>query len=133
MNAIVPELDADSAPFWEALERGELRVPLCGACRRRFFPPMASCPHCGAPDVTLEPASGNGRLYSWVTVHMALDDTFGDDVPYTIVAVELDEGARLLGRLVGETVPPAPDLPVELAPYRVHGQALPGFRIRESA
>jgi uncharacterized OB-fold protein len=132
MNAIAPEIDADSARFWEALERDELLVPLCGSCGRRFFPPMPSCPHCGARNVTLEPATGRGRVYSWVTVHMALDATFGDDVPYTIVAVELDEGARMIGRLVGDGGPLASDVPLELAPYRVDGQVLPGFRVRES-
>jgi uncharacterized protein len=101
-TVVVPEPDADSAAFWEALKEGRLEVPRCGSCDRRSFPPMPSCPFCGSTDVSLAPVSGRGSVYSWVTVHVALDPAFEDIVPYTIVTVELDEdpGARLVGRLV---------------------------------
>jgi len=52
-----------------------------------------------------------GKVYSWVTVHKALTPAQADQVPYTIAVVELDDGLRLLGRLVGvpsDGVPVAP-------------------------
>jgi uncharacterized OB-fold protein len=38
-------------------------------------------------------------VYSWVVTHFTVDRGWVDDVPYTTVAVELDEGPRVLGAL----------------------------------
>jgi uncharacterized OB-fold protein len=46
-------------------------------------------------------ASGEGHVYSWVGVQRALTPRFEAEVPYTIATVELDEGARVFGRLEG--------------------------------
>jgi uncharacterized OB-fold protein len=120
------EPDVDSAPFWEALGRDELLVPLCHTCERRFFPALSSCPHCGGTSITQERASGHGTIESWATVHIALDPLFKAEVPYTIVAVNLDEDVRMLGRLVEGD--PVPGLSVQLTPLRTGGRALPAFR-----
>jgi uncharacterized OB-fold protein len=40
-------------------------------------------------------------VYSWVCVEYPLDDRFGDQVPYTVAVVELDEGPRIAGRVEG--------------------------------
>jgi len=130
LGALAPEKDADSAPFWEALTGGRLLVPRCGGCRRSFFPPMPACPRCGSTDVTLAPSEGRGTIYSWVTVHRALHEAFAGDIPYTIVAVDLDEGARMFGRLLEPSdTALAADLRVLLTPYEAGGFVLPGFRI----
>ena len=42
---------------------------------------------------------GRGTVYSWVGVRRALDPAFADDGPYTVAAVDLDEGARIIARL----------------------------------
>ena len=42
---------------------------------------------------------GHLSVYSWVGVHRALDPAFADDVPYTVAAVDLDEGARVIVRI----------------------------------
>jgi uncharacterized OB-fold protein len=123
---IVPEVDKDSAAWWAAVAEHRFTLPWCMACQRFFFPPMPTCPHCGSKSVTLCPASGRGRIYSWVVVNRALDHRFVDDAPYTIVAVALDEGARMFGRLVdGE---PEADAIVSAWLYETQGQALVGFR-----
>jgi uncharacterized protein len=131
MSARLPAPDADSAPFWDGLEKGELRIPECRACGRQFFPPIPSCPRCGAAGPELRVVSGTGRVYSWVTIHLTLDPEFADDVPYTIVAVELDGGGRMLGRLIGDGLP-AGEAEVAFAPYRSGDQLLPGFRLRST-
>jgi uncharacterized protein len=75
----------------------------------------------------LADASGRGKIYSWVTVHRALDPVFADDVPYTIVAVDLTEGPRMFGRLCGENSVPKAELEVIARVYEVRGQRLVGF------
>lgn len=122
-----PEIDPDSRWWWDSLAAGELILPVCGTCRRCFFPPMPGCPHCGGTALEQRPASGRGRIYSWVVIHQALDPAFADDVPVTVVAVDLDEGARVAGRAEPGLVP-APGRPVEAFIYSVDGQALLGFR-----
>jgi len=119
---------AEADPFWEALERGVLLIIRCDSCDRAALPLTRSCPHCGSPDVHPEEAGGGGSVYSWVTVHVPLDPAFAADVPYTILAVTLDEDVRVFGRLTGAS--PAAivaGLQVELAPLQVHGRTVPAF------
>ena len=40
-------------------------------------------------------------MWSWVVVHPPVLPAFAQDVPYTVVVVELDEGVRMIGRLYG--------------------------------
>jgi uncharacterized OB-fold protein len=96
-----PIPDADTAPFLDALREHRVVLQCCTECGRVRFPPMPACPWCGATTATRITASGNGRVYSWVGVQRALTPGFEDEVPYTIATVELDEGARVFGRLEG--------------------------------
>jgi uncharacterized OB-fold protein len=120
--------DPDSDWFWQRLARGEALVPLCGACGHTFFPPMPACPNCGSSDVRQVQTSGVGDVYSWVRVHIALDERFADEVPYTIVAVDLDGGARMIGRLIDEPTEVVRGLKVALEPYARDGAPALGFR-----
>jgi uncharacterized OB-fold protein len=38
-DLLLPGSDDDSAPFWDATVRGELRMQACGRCGRLRFPP----------------------------------------------------------------------------------------------
>jgi len=89
----------DSAHYREGLAVGELRLQRCTACGRHRFPPMPSCPWCGATATEVVTAVGTGRVYSWITVHRAFDERWAGDVPYTLAAVELDEGCRVFARV----------------------------------
>ena len=124
---IGPETDADSRPWWDALDEGRLIVPRCLECGRPGFPPAPACPNCGAQRFEWIEASGRGRIYSWVGIDRALSPLFAEDAPYTIVAVDLEEGARLFGRLAGGR--PAAGAPVTATIYRVGDQALLGFTL----
>jgi uncharacterized OB-fold protein len=121
--------DADSAWWWEALDEKRLLLPRCRACGRCFFPPISSCPHCGRPDPERVEASGRGTVYSWVVVHISLDPEFAHEVPYAIVAVDLEEGARMFGRLLGGEA--AAGAAVRFAPFHRGGATLPGFELAD--
>jgi uncharacterized OB-fold protein len=62
---------------------------------------MPACPWCGATAADWRAVSGRGRVYSWVGVRRALTPAFASEVPYTIVTVDLAEGARVFARLEG--------------------------------
>jgi uncharacterized OB-fold protein len=98
---IPPAGDVDAETFWAALDDGTLLVSVCGACGHRWLPPLPTCPRCASREVTSAPAAPTGALYSWTVIHRAADPAYAGDVPYTVGLVELADGARLYGRVVG--------------------------------
>jgi uncharacterized OB-fold protein len=128
---LAPAFDADSRPWWDALGDGRLILPRCLRCGRCWFPPAPGCPNCGGERFEWIEASGGGSIYSWVVIARALSPAFEADVPYTILAVDLDEGVRIFGRLAAGAEPAA-GARVRAQIYRAGGQALLGF-VREDA
>ncbi len=91
--------DPDSEPFWQGVAEGELRYQRCDACDAAVFYPRALCPECGAPNPAWAVSAGNGTVYACSTVHRA-PPAFADQAPYTVLLVDLDEGFRMMSRLV---------------------------------
>jgi uncharacterized OB-fold protein len=89
-------LNAELYAYWA---RGELRLQRCSECATWRHPPRFLCASCGSPRFTWELASRRGRVFSWTVTHRAVDPAF--EPPYAIVVVELPEGPRLVGNLVG--------------------------------
>jgi uncharacterized OB-fold protein len=118
MNAAVtrrgPVSDEDSAPFWAALARHELVVQRCSSCGRTRVARMPGCPRCGATESVDVVASGRGLIYSWIVVRRPIGTIAPDEIPCTIVTVDLEEGCRIVGQLVDGGVPQF-DGPVEAA------------------
>jgi uncharacterized OB-fold protein len=96
----VPDPDDASAGFWEACARHELVLQTCASCGVVRFPPRPMCPACTSFDHTWVPASGRGRVWSWVVAHPPVLPAFADRAPYNVVVVELDEGVRIIGNLL---------------------------------
>jgi len=97
----LPRITPDNKPFWDACRRHELKLPWCDPCDRPHWPPGPVCPFCFGEGVTWRRASGKGRVSSWVVVHKDWLPAFRPDLPYNAVQVELDEGVRLTGNVVG--------------------------------
>ncbi len=95
-----PQPDADTAEFWAATLEGRLSIQRCRSCGRFVHYPRVACPWCMSRDLGFEDVSGRGTVYSYTTVHRA-PAAFADLVPYVVALVDLDEGVRLLTRLVG--------------------------------
>jgi uncharacterized OB-fold protein len=99
---LLPVIDDDSAPFWEAARRGELVMQGCGNCGRLRFPPRPMCPYCQSVDVTWSPMLGRGTIWSFVVPHPPLLPAYAEQAPYNVVVVALEEDPTL--RLVGNLV-----------------------------
>ena len=97
----LPRPTEDSAPFWDAAFRGELRMQRCGDCGLVRFPPALLCARCLSESAEWVALSGKGTIYSWVVVHQSQHPAFNPDAPYNVVIVQLAEGPRLHGNLVG--------------------------------
>jgi uncharacterized OB-fold protein len=91
--------DPDSRFYRDGLAAGRVLLQRCAECGRARFPPLPTCPYCGSRDAAVVEAAGTGRIYSWITVRVALTDPPARDIPYAVAVVELDEGCRVLGRM----------------------------------
>jgi uncharacterized OB-fold protein len=130
----VPVASLESKPYWEGIRQHRLLLPRCAACGRTWFPPSHLCPRCGSGDVGWAQSSGRGKVFSYVVFHRAYHPGFADDVPYAVALVELEEGPRLLGNVIG--VPPdqvACEMPVRVVFEDVaDGVTLPRFAVVEA-
>jgi uncharacterized OB-fold protein len=131
----VPSPTGLDAELYALAAGGTLHVQRCASCGTWRHPPRFLCAACGSPDWRWEPVSGRGRVFSWTVTHQALDPAFADAVPYAVLVVELDEGVRLVGNLVG--APPDVlrlDLPVVVdLDRRSESVALVDFRPEDAA
>jgi uncharacterized OB-fold protein len=105
----LPEVDEESAPFWEGTAAGELRIQACGSCGWRRFPPRPMCPACRSTSAVRQTMSGRGTVWSFVVAHPPLLPAFERLAPYNVVVVALQEDDRI--RLVGNLVA-SPDGPI---------------------
>ncbi|HEV8298861.1 MAG TPA: OB-fold domain-containing protein [Acidimicrobiales bacterium] len=128
MSAHLPIIDAESAPYWEGLGAGELRLKWCTACGRPHFFPRVYCPFCWG-DTEWRVASGRGEVFATTVVRQMGFPPHRDRVPYNLAIVELAEGPHLLTKVVG-VAPEAVHIgmAVQLAPELDGTVWMPFFR-----
>lgn len=80
----------ETAPYWEALQKGRFLIKACTSCGERHFNPRAGCPFCFAADTTWVEASGEGEIY-------ALSWSAG---PLGLAYVTLAEGPTMMTNIV---------------------------------
>ncbi|MBC6462040.1 OB-fold domain-containing protein [Actinomadura sp. HBU206391] len=94
-----PAIGPDTRFFWDGVAEGELRVQKCEECGRLRHPPGPMCPHCHALERGHVVASGRGELHSYVVHHHP--PVPGRATPYVVGLVELEEGVRMVGNVIG--------------------------------
>ncbi len=82
----------------EALKQNKLLGLKCQACGAITVPPKIVCQQCTSPDMEIVELKGNGKIRTFTNVFVASEGR-EDEVPYTIVMVELDEGPWIMGNL----------------------------------
>jgi uncharacterized OB-fold protein len=107
-RALAPRPTLFSAPFWTALAQGHFTTTQCSACNALTFPPRPHCPRCAHDAPRWTTLSGRGRLYSCTRIHSA-GGPFAALAPYSVGIVDLEEGLRLLTRVM----PEASSLPLD--------------------
>jgi uncharacterized OB-fold protein len=88
------------APFFAAAKRHELVVQRCRGCGLHRFPARDQCSSCLARESDWVRSAGRGTVFSFAVMHQVYHPGFADEVPYAVVVIELDEGARLISNLV---------------------------------
>ena len=96
----LPVPSSVTAPCWNGLREGVLRVQRCRDCGRHVFYPRSLCPHCLSESLEWVEVSGRGKLYSFTVVRRAMHPAFQEDVPYVYAIVELEEGPRVTSNVV---------------------------------
>jgi uncharacterized OB-fold protein len=84
----------------EALKENRLLGLKCHSCGAITVPPKIVCRQCASPDLEIVELKGTGKIRTFTTIFVASEGR-EDEVPYTIVMVELDDGPWITGNLDG--------------------------------
>jgi len=95
-----PLIEAESQPYWDALAEDRLLIKRCDDCGAFHHYPRPFCPECWSDAVDWYEASGRGTVYTYSTVYVNDLPPFPSQVPYVAAVVELEEGPRMMTRLV---------------------------------
>ena len=100
MTIPLPLPTRDSAPFYEAARRGELRFQRCARCGRFRHYPRPICPACFSGDYAWDRSSGRGTVYTWTIVRGPTLPAFEAKVPYNVVDVLMEEGVHFVSEIL---------------------------------
>lgn len=92
-------MDADPhviGAYTDGLAAGVLRHQRCLACGAAQTLQRYACRACSSPRLEWRDASGRGVVHACTVVSRAPSDRYKALVPYTLVLVDLDEGARVM-------------------------------------
>lgn len=106
-----PRMTPFTLTFWDALREGKFLTSKCVDCAHITFPPKPICPECWGDNLEWIELSGKGILRSYTEVSAA-PAMFEADVPYVLCIVDLDEGIRLVSRVLAAWEDLVPDLRV---------------------
>jgi len=127
----LPPPPLDSAFFWEGVDVDELRIQRCASCGKLRHPPRPMCPYCNSLEWDHVVSGGNGEVYSFVVHHRP--EVPGRTHPFAVALVQLDEGTRIVGNVVGaEPGEVRIGMPVRVVfePDEQRGRKLPQWRPR---
>jgi len=100
MTKPVPEVQPWSEKFWEGTKQGKLLIQVCKDCHARIFYPRKFCPECWSGNLDWIEASGKATIFTYSTAYSMVEPKFADELPYTLAYVDLDEGIRMMTRIV---------------------------------
>lgn len=96
----LPTPTPTSAPFWEGLKEGVIKLQKCNDCGAWVFYPRSRCSNCLSDSLKWREVSGNGTLYTFTIARQPTSPHFATEVPQRLAVVELEEGVRLTTTLV---------------------------------
>ena len=102
-NKPLPEITDQTRPFWTAAKERRFVMQRCDGCGTFNFHPKPWCIECGSRKLDWVEVSGKGTIYSFTTANKVMMNFPGwkADLPVTLGIIDLDEGARMYGQLVG--------------------------------
>jgi hypothetical protein len=93
-----------SVPLYWRLQKQKYNLigTRCTTCNNVYFPPKSFCPECRRKGKT-EPFkfSGRGKIVTYTIIRVP-PEGFEKNTPYAVAIIELDEGTRISGQIVGD-------------------------------
>ncbi|MFJ9528496.1 bifunctional MaoC family dehydratase N-terminal/OB-fold nucleic acid binding domain-containing protein [Streptomyces cyaneofuscatus] len=99
-----PVINRDNAGFWAGVAEHRLLIQRCTGCATLRFPWLPGCNVCAGQEWDTIEASGEGTVFSHVVMHhpsFPAFDPSGEGGPYAVALIELAEGVRTVGNVVG--------------------------------
>jgi uncharacterized protein len=104
----ITERPFTAASFQAYLNEERLMGSVCPHCQAHFLPPRAICPHCYSDQLTWVEFGGQGKLAAYTAIYIApsamIAAGYGRDNPSLAGVVELEEGVKISGQILGEGV-----------------------------
>ncbi|MBU0991020.1 MAG: Zn-ribbon domain-containing OB-fold protein [Proteobacteria bacterium] len=96
----IPEMQPWSKEYWKGTKQHKLLIQTCNECGAKIFYPRKFCPECWSKDLGWIEAKGTARVYSFTITRDMVEPKFMPDLPYVLAMVDLDEGIRMMTRIV---------------------------------
>lgn len=112
----LPSLSPLNRPFWAGAARGRLTLQKCCSCGHIRFPVGPVCTRCLGSETEWTELSGRGVVLSHLVFHQVYHPAWKDDVPYSVVLVQLDEGPRIFSNILA---PELADTETDLVGHKV--------------
>ncbi len=96
----LPEVQPWTKEFWKAAKEHRLLIQECFDCKAKIFYPRKYCPECWSSNLGWSQASGKGKVYSFTVTMDMVEPKFMEDLPYVLALVDLEEGIRMMTRIV---------------------------------
>ena len=90
-----PHRTPTSAPYWDGLDAGEVRLQRCGRCGAWVHYPRNRCPRCLADALEWHVVSGRGRVHTFTVARQPTHRLFADPSFRLLAVVELEEGVHV--------------------------------------
>jgi len=97
----IPQISDETREYWDGCKRHELRVQKCKDCGTHIWYPQTLCHKCCSWNLEWTRIGGKGKVFTYTVVHHPTGKVWESEVPYVVVIVEMPEGIRMVGNLVG--------------------------------
>jgi uncharacterized protein len=89
-----------SPRYWrEVPQRYRYEAAKCSGCGKIFFPPRVVCNACRGREFTKHILAQAGVVETFTVIHVA-PTGFGDQVPYAVGIIKLDDGVKITAQIV---------------------------------
>ena len=99
-NKPLPVVQPWSEEFWKAAKQHKLLIQECEECKAKIFYPRKFCPECWSPNLGWFEAGGKAKVAKYTVMMDQVEPVFWEDIPYVLAVVDLEEGIRMMTRIV---------------------------------
>lgn len=97
----LPTITDANRPYWAGLKQRRVLFQACRSCAEKRVYAFRFCPHCASEESEWVEVSGKGEIWAVGAFHQVYFEGFRDEVPYNVVAVQLDGGPKIYSNVVG--------------------------------